>query len=85
MNKFSVFENWEKAKKLQKAGKKEELRNSLDEMLGSIILFREKHPDAIDMENIKIDLWMERIWNCLENEGLMLDETNCKGNFNFSF
>jgi hypothetical protein len=84
MNKFSVFEGWNEAKKLQKEGKKEELRDVLDNMLGLIILFREKHPDAIEMEGAKIDLWFERIWVTLENEGLMLDETNCKNPVNFS-
>lgn len=84
MNKFSVFEGWEKAKKLQKEGKKNDLRDTLDHMLGAIILFREKNPDATEMENVKIDLWFERIWTCMENEGLLLDETNCKNPVNFS-
>jgi hypothetical protein len=84
MNKFSVFENWNEVKKLQKEGKKEELRDTLDTMLGIIILFREKHPDAVEMEGAKIDLWFERIWVTLENEDLMLDETNCKNPVNFS-
>ena len=78
MNKFSVFEGWNKAKRLQKEGKKEELRDTLDNMLGLIILFREKNPDAVEIEGVKIDLWMERIWTCMENENIMLDETNCK-------
>lgn len=84
MNKFSVFEGWNEAKKLQKEGKKEELRDTLDNMLGLIILFREKNPDAVEMEGVKIDLWFERIWITLENENLMLDETNCKNPVSFS-
>jgi len=84
MNKFSVFEGWNEAKKLQKEGKKEELRDTLDNMLGLIILFREKNPDAVEMEGAKIDLWFERIWVTLENENLMLDETNCKNPVSFS-
>lgn len=69
-NKGYLDVNWVKAQKLLKENKMGEARDVLDYCLALLGAYTIANYQIID--NVKIDLWKERVWYALENNNLLL-------------
>tara|TARA_A100001201_G_C4026241_1_gene182091 strand:+ start:398 stop:643 length:246 start_codon:yes stop_codon:yes gene_type:complete len=62
-----------KAKMLLERGDRNRARDYCDMGIGYVALQKEKGMDGEELiENVKINLWLERFWMFLENNKLML-------------
>ena len=63
----------DKAKEFYKLGDNDKARDYCDMGIGYVAAKKESGWDGEDLiENVKINLWLERFWMFLENNNLML-------------
>ena len=63
----------DKAKEFFKLGEKDKARDYCDMGIGYVASKKEMGADGEDLlEDVKINLWLERFWMFLENKNLML-------------
>ena len=63
----------DKAKEFYKLGDNDKARDYCDMGIGYVAAKKESGWDGEDLiENVKINLWLERFWMFLENKNLML-------------
>jgi hypothetical protein len=63
----------DKAKEFYKLGDNDKARDYCDMGIGYVATKKESGWDGEDLiENVKINLWLERFWMFLENKNLML-------------
>jgi hypothetical protein len=69
--KNTITEDWDLARKMLKEGK----RNEANELLhwGIIKIAEANRQKQKEIDGLPVDLWVERFWTRLENEGFMED------------
>jgi len=64
---------FDQAKEYYKSGNKDKARDYLDMGIGYVAVKKIDGMDGEDLiEDVRINLWLERFWNYLENKGLLL-------------
>jgi len=83
MEKLVLTPLFEGAKKCIKDGRRSEARDLCDMGIANVANKRAKEDYEMDdfIEDIRVETWLKRFWNLLENNDLLLDETTVEENY----
>ena len=83
MEKLVLTPLFEGAKKGIKDGRRSEARDLCDMGIANVANKRAKEDYEMDdfIEDIRVETWLKRFWNLLENNDLLLDETTVEENY----
>ena len=83
MEKLVLTPLFEGAKKGIKDNRRNEARDLCDMGIANVANKRAKEDYEMDdfIEDIRVETWLKRFWNLLENNDLLLDETTVEDNY----